>query len=751
MTTSAEHFANIFRIVADIPERIPVTRLSVERRDNRAITKAQRGNAAFELSRRLDTLAAPFEGGVVVIGDRRDLGTMVVQVGVQDLILEPTETSSPTLRDPHWREFLRRLVSDEIKRHIVYVTGRAWYRQQGYYGHRLLRDGQSGLLYSNGVDLEVLSLDDGSLAVAMDRRVVRIGLPLSAKSVAARLAYIEQDPYRRGGLEDGVAKARNYVWRTGEKSKRVYVDAEATRERGGHVLVVRPWRELENTHDARPEDVHPVLASGEAPSYGVGEEFRGVYSPSERWKGILQFSGHLLSDFTVLQQGARLAAEPCPELAAAVRVHPWPALSVGDIRGGVPEERPADEHKAVEHRVRAMQTFGFRHVPQALRRIAVVPLAGEEVIAEELVQVCRASLKAWHLDDRLSASIAPASILAKGADAERVVPVERWLASLSTAERPSAMFVFKENSYRKGRGGEAEGIYKEIHERLGHRQKVPLKMLQTKQPKEGWESSILNNLPGLLARSGAIPWWLHGTELDPALHHDLIVGIDVGGRDRASARGNDRLGAVALSSTEPPRATVFHDTVVGEEVSEALLEASILGAARDLPGPAERHWLVLRDGIVGKGELASLRRVAEKARAGGLLGEQAAFTVAEVRKEHALRLFGGRPGSARQALSGAYLQLRGADPCASDPFTEVILGTTGAPWNSAASADPVRCVIRTLVGPALHAEAVRDIWRLSHLNWASPRTPIKQPLPLHAAQQLCEDLANGRPTYAFPV
>ena len=67
MTTSPEHFANIFRIVADIPERIPVTRLSVERRDNRAITKAQRGNAAFELSRRLDTLAAPFEGGVVVI------------------------------------------------------------------------------------------------------------------------------------------------------------------------------------------------------------------------------------------------------------------------------------------------------------------------------------------------------------------------------------------------------------------------------------------------------------------------------------------------------------------------------------------------------------------------------------------------------------------------------------------------------------------------------------------------------------
>ena len=57
---------------------------------------------------------------------------------------------------------------------------------------------------------------------------------------------------------------------------------------------------------------------------------------------------------------------------------------------------------------------------------------------------------------------------------------------------------------------------------------------------------------------------------------------------------------------------------------------------------------------------------------------------------------------------------------------------------------------RTLWGDPQHAAAAEDIWRLSHLAWTSPRAPLKLPLPLHAAQNLCDDLARGRKPYAFP-
>lgn len=453
-----------------------------------------------------------------------------------------------------------------------------------------------------------------------------------------------------------------------------------------------------------------------------------------------------LQDVQLLGAQGSVSLSPLTDAPLRTERLPWPALVVGEVRH-LPEGQAVAlqaEEKPAEHRVHALEIWGPRAVPESLRSIAVVPLAGHGPDAEALVEKLNARLAAWHMET-IPAVVAPFVLPDDGEPESRVSAVEQAVRALDPAARPAALLVMKEHDWRPGEPPGA--LYQLLHESLGHRLGIPTKPIQVREGLDA--SSVIINLTGLLARAGGTPWGLAPGAGRPGLIHDLVFALDIGGRDRSGSRGNEYAGLVALAGDHCPTGRQRHATAVRERMEDpGQLRAWVLELARELRSQrrASGSWLFLRDGRFADDELSALREAAVQARREGLLDGGATLTAAEIHKKHALRIFAEVDGRAAQPPAGATIWLTAEDA----PVADLVLATTGAPWNLQASAAPIRCFIRTLGGNPQHAAAAEDIWRLTHLAWTSPRAPLKLPLPLHAAQNLCDDLARGRKPYAFP-
>ena len=213
-------------------------------------------------------------------------------------------------------------------------------------------------------------------------------------------------------------------------------------------------------------------------------------------------------------------------------------------------------------------------------------------------------------------------------------------------------------------------------------------------------------------KAGGVAWGL----AEP-LHSDVVVGVDVAGSYAV---------ATVLTDSGDPRVEwiyEFNPEVEVAAVLEPLIYSALRAASRDRGGPLS-SVVVHRDGRAHWLEVEAFRRAVARAKAEGMLEEDAFYALVEVRKRVTARMFKEREGRLLNPDKGVYVWL--------DKET-LLVATTGAPERPhPAFSGLVRPVALSLVNSSHWEKSLldlaRDVYWLAQLHWGSafvtPRLPI---------------------------
>jgi hypothetical protein len=370
----------------------------------------------------------------------------------------------------------------------------------------------------------------------------------------------------------------------------------------------------------------------------------------------------------------------------------------------------------------------------SLSEIEVVGIEGHEAELDAIIAACKGLLRSWGMAD-VEVRRCPL-LMPTGRSASEVDQIAEHYRVRQT---PGLLLVCNGLPYRPGR--EADEVYTAVHDRLGNDLGLLVKPVQIGS--KDWTQKILNTLPGALARhrQGLVPWGLA-----EELPYDLSFGVDIGGRDRGSGRGNEWLLGCAVAGDDNPIIWTpdTAEIITTETLREEQLAGIVLAGAKKLKGKYRRNWLYLRDGSMSDEERAALQRIGAQAQREKLLPADQVFVAVEIKKDHGLRLF--KTGAIwQQPDTGIFWDRRHS--------AEFVLTTTGAPWNIQGSADPLCCRIILLAGDKKNVKPrglIRTLYWLTHLNYSAPKNFCRLPLPLHLAQKLGEVLSKGRTLRMLP-
>lgn len=733
-----------------------------------AQVKLYRDAIAFELGRKLQTAVIPSGAGFVSAMLEGMQAEESLTVENRKFKLVPKHPMEVSLSDRRERENLRRLLSADLKRTLVYEQRNCWYRASAFFPHNFTGTLGRGL-FIVGLEVDILVIEQ-RLFLAIDRKLTPVGPALDSKEYGAWRGFIRSDPYSQPGRDEDEddgnllssfsrvdvisEKRRNYIVRVDGHFRRMYVDIEATSKRNDDIVVVEPLHDApdEKKREADRADVYPILAPGEINRYlGPGWKAMRLAYPEKRMREATAFVRDALGGIRLLGRHAAVSSDALH--LSATKVLPWPRLTVGRDGKNVVARNP-------EERLFALQHDGFRDYPTAWRNLEIVAVKGRADEAEQLRRECENWISKWQLP--LNVTICPIELPAAAGPRSLKDVFEHYEQS---PKRPSLLLVFMPRSTYS-----SNDTYQDIHQLLGRQLHMHVK------PVNGWgnksaEAYALNCLGSLLARGGAIPYGLGAGDDGSGLAHDFVIGVDVGGRDRASRDARTQyLSVIAVAGDEKP--TLWRPmhpdelTFSGEQLTEELVRKIVLEPARKLGVRAEkqRGWLYMRDGRVFPEELKALHTVVKEARAERLLGPNTNFMVVEVHKSHALRMFTDRrpmpDGAVRaeeyerwdQPTAGAvwWFSKNEFDPDQQTFVSEALISSTGDPCELASSADPLRCFFFSLNGAAEPEKAARDVWHLSHLNWRALGSATALPMPLHAAQEMAKELNDRGGLWGWP-
>lgn len=233
---------------------------------------------------------------------------------------------------------------------------------------------------------------------------------------------------------------------------------------------------------------------------------------------------------------------------------------------------------------------------------------------------------------------------------------------------------------------------------------------------------------GLVAKAGGKPWILG----EPLTYYPAL-GVDVGGRDSrfASYAGiMDPFGRILRAVDYQPH----HD----EELSEKDLSAAVLRFLADYravaPDFVAPSLVLYRDGEMKGDEAEAMRAAATEARSRGLLRSGAPVGLVEVRKTNPYRIFRRTSGGLTNPYPGCWLKLS---------ESSAILATTGIPWVTDGSAQPLFLKVESVEGTLELEKVVRDVFLMSELNIATPTLPYKFPIVIALADRRASEVSVG--------
>jgi hypothetical protein len=247
------------------------------------------------------------------------------------------------------------------------------------------------------------------------------------------------------------------------------------------------------------------------------------------------------------------------------------------------------------------------------------------------------------------------------------------------------------------------------------------------------DSYIQFNTLSMLGENDTRLWGIEG-----GLNYELHIGLDVARNDNASL-----MGATTLSNKTANNLNFFQkklpandDRSLKEQIPTATLGSFVLDRLKEFYttyNRIPRNILFHRDGRAYDSEIDGIEKAIKKFLAESEINEELSWTLISLFKSNSmsLRLFASLNGKISSPFTGSYFVQN---------KTKAFIVTSGAPNLPQGTPKPIQVEIVSGNGSKSHElkDILRDVYWLTHLNWASPRITTSLPATIRYTDEKLE-------------